>query len=416
MRVAITGNIGSGKSTLTKLLSKILKEYRLISVDEIVGSLYDEEIFCQTLTTRFGTCDKKQVSDIVFANAEQRKWLEQECIKRVRSIMNWQIGQHTNVLVEFPLLFENSAQINYQHVITAYCDDAVQIERVKSRNGFSEEKIRSIMGAQLSTDLKKLLANDAVDTNCTMDELQEKAQELATKIRVQDLRNRFINLFGVDYSSIDNIWKALEQAYQEPHRFYHVLAHLAYMFHLYDTVKNKLKYPKIVALAIWFHDFVYRTDEEYANNEMASVKAMFDLLQKHLGPNISAMMENDLPMLAVAGEFILSTKGHEVKSPYLLANEDLLHDCEVFLDLDLSVLVGDAYTLKWFEQGIRKEFVQYDNKAYGAGRADALSAFAKRPKVMLSEYFTDKNDLAKQNLIGMIKRADMLATWGINAN
>lgn len=397
MKVAVTGNIGSGKSTFAAMLKEALPEFGMISVDQIVADLYSDDMFCRELVAKFGTFNKKEVSDLVFINPEDRKWLEEMAGKRVdmrmNSLMNY---NYTNCIVEFPLLFEYSRQLDYDKIITVYCDEETQIKRVRERNHFDDTKIKSIIGVQLSTEMKKLLAHHTIDSNCTLEYLRKQASAMARQLRSETLRDRFLR--DTQQTGYQLIWKEIEKAYTESHRGYHVLAHLGHMFALYDTIRHKLKHPEIVALAIWFHDFVYNTDEAYGENEQASVRAMVELFYKHLGRSVSSMKERDLPVLACAGEFILATKGHKITSPYILSRPDLKRDCEVFLDLDLSVTFGDADTIKWFEDGVRKEFKQYPIQDYAIGRAKALGAFAERDQILLSDLFADKEAEARANL------------------
>jgi len=401
MRVGITGNIGCGKSTFTKILAGILTEFRHVDVDKLVDELYLNPTFCTALKARFNTSERKEVSDIVFADPHARKWLEEQSSQYMSSMMA-RTTVHGKVLVEFPLLYEMDAQHGYDQVVTVYCDEALQMQRVRARDNISEAKIKSIVGAQMSTKLKTILADHTIDTGTEMSDLEGKAYALAAKLRVGMLRERFISKFATDDNSCYRIWDAVIAAYTEPHRKYHTLEHLAYLFYQFDKIRHLLKYPEIVEQAIWFHDFVYQTEviSEYKENEANSVKAMFDLYTKNharLG-----YRPIDVPFLAVAGEFILATKGHAITSPYLLANPALKHDCEIFLDLDLSVLFSDAHTLKAFDAGVREEFSSYGIEEFAKGRVAALQAFLDRPQVLYSTVFAEQEPQARCSLERLI--------------
>jgi dephospho-CoA kinase len=402
MKVAITGNIGSGKSTYTKFLAKALPEYKHVDVDELVSRLYSDKAFCDALQSHFGTADRKQVSDIVFADPTKRLWLEKQAAYVVRSMLHFET-LHANVLVEFPLLFEMAAQGNYEHVITVFCDEKLQMQRVKDRNQFSDEKIKSIMGAQMSTHLKTLLANTKIDSDCTKDELWRMAKAEAAKIRAMDLRERFLTSSLGSKQNYSAIWDAIFSAYTEDGRYYHVLEHLAYMFYQFDQVRHLLKYPAIVEEAIWFHDIVYHANSKGYLNEERSVQRMFELYNEYAHIDLQRMSGN-IPVLATAGEFILSTKGHAITSPYLLANPDLKHDCEIFLDIDLSVLFSDAWTLEQFEHGVRQEYRIYNESEYAHGRVAALQTFLNRPKVLYSQAFADQEPQARCSLERIIAK------------
>jgi dephospho-CoA kinase len=402
MKVAITGNIGSGKSTYTKFLAEALPEYKHVDVDELVSRLYSDTGFCSALVSEFGTADRKQVSDIVFADPTKRKWLENQSTSVVRSMLHFET-RSDNVLVEFPLLFEMAAQGNYEHVITVFCDEKLQMQRVKDRNQFSDEKIKSIMGAQMSTHLKTLLANTKIDSDCTKNELWRMAKAEAAKIRAMDLRERFLTSSLGSNQNYAAIWDAIFSAYTEDGRYYHVLEHLAYMFYQFDQVRHLLKHPVIVEEAIWFHDIVYQANAYGYQNEDKSVKFMFELYNEYAHVDLQRMSGN-IPVLATAVEFILSTKGHAITSPYLLANPDLKHDCEIFLDIDLSVLFSDAWTLEQFELGVRHEYHIYSESEYAHGRVAALQTFLNRPKVLYSQAFADQEPQARCSLERIIAK------------
>lgn len=68
MRIAITGNIGCGKSTVTQMLAARLPGYFVGNIDEAVRSLYADADYQARVLAEFGTADRKAISDILFAD------------------------------------------------------------------------------------------------------------------------------------------------------------------------------------------------------------------------------------------------------------------------------------------------------------------------------------------------------------
>jgi len=167
MKIVITGNIGCGKSTATRVIHRMLPDYYLFDFDHVVASLYSDEIVRMQLINAFGTADKGQISDIVHA--------DQKAMLKLRSITDaailtaiYSANKRVDVIFDIPLYFEfnDLMRLNPDAVICVTADEASQIERVKARSGFSEEKIRSIIAKQLPQDEKVarsdyLLHNDA---------------------------------------------------------------------------------------------------------------------------------------------------------------------------------------------------------------------------------------------------------------
>ena len=63
MKIVVTGTIGSGKSTLCAALATRLPGFSVVSVDDIVRSIYDDADFLTHLSNDFGVVSRKEASD-----------------------------------------------------------------------------------------------------------------------------------------------------------------------------------------------------------------------------------------------------------------------------------------------------------------------------------------------------------------
>ena len=405
MKIAITGNIGSGKSTVVKLLRTYLKNFKFFDIDEIVHDLYEEdETYQAVLLQMFGTVDRKSISDMVFDDPELRSQLE-DATKF--SIQKHIVKMHAQpfIVVEFPLLFEMRCAADYDLVICCYVDDDIQKARVMSRDGITEEKFNKIRSAQLSTELKKALSHVAIDTNCSIGELGKRIEYHIDFINNEYFKERFINLFDKEQKDAANtLLEELLKRYKESHRQPHGIDHIKSMMHLLNELVDQFYYPRLVELAIWFHDIVYDIPaDKYPLNEIKSAQMMFDILNDTF-PGIEKAITDGLPDLAVIAEFILCTKGHQIKSPFILGNAKLLHDCGMFLDIDLSIFSADAATVEKYDYGIRNEFQIYPDEVYYPARVDVLKSFLDRDQIYFSEAFKNKESVARENLARLVEK------------
>ena len=162
LRIGLTGGMGCGKSTVGDLLEK--KGFRRKDADRIVRELLegDQEVI-GAIKSRYGEnvfvtgsqLDRVKLAQIVFADEQELKWLEQLLHPRVRS--NWEQAvkrePEKNWVVEIPLLFENRLETCFDSVIAVFVDEAEQWRRLL-RKGFSRETISARLSRQWSVSLK----------------------------------------------------------------------------------------------------------------------------------------------------------------------------------------------------------------------------------------------------------------------
>lgn len=405
MNIVITGNIGCGKSTIAKILADKLPAYSLHDVDQLVHDLYSNSRFTLELQHAFKTTVRQEISDIVFKDDVKRKQLEKMSEKYLDDGVT-QLMYMQNAIVEFPLYYEMGMRANHsvnRVVIAVICDAETQMTRVKARNGFSDEKIQSIMHKQLSTELKASMADYVIYNE---GDVSDQISKLLKDLMPERVRERALQSFSAykDDDGTNYVWDAINAAYTEPQRHYHTLHHIGAMFDHYDRLVSaeEIKPNRAIELAIWFHDFVYQTGAEYAMNEFDSVKAMVKLLRN---PEFSSVMWFTADDINLAGEYILSTKGHKVKSSYVMGDDERVKANEYFLDIDLTILGTPASICDVFDDNIRLEFSQYPDDQFRAGRVQAMTEFKNRPYVFYTDSFRNQYEaMAQQNLNYIIQK------------
>ena len=155
----------------------------------------------------------------------------------------------------------------------------------------------------------------------------------------------------------------LMQAYAQPGRHYHNLAHIAALLELLDRHGHNVRNRDALELAILFHDAVYvptRSDNEAASATLARQR----LTELGINENLVGEVER----------LILATR--HGASP---ANADSNPDLALLLDLDLSILGADRATYAAYAQAIRREYAIVPDAIYRPGRRRILTEFLARP-------------------------------------
>ena len=159
LKIAITGGIGSGKSTVCSLLKK--KGYSVFSCDDIYGEIVVSDSYIQKIKALFPTAvennqiDKKRLSDIVFSDTEKREQLNsvahplimQELIKRMEN------AEEKISFAEVPLLFEGGFDALFDGILIVNRSEKERILAVYERDGLTEEEIRRRISVQFSCPL-----------------------------------------------------------------------------------------------------------------------------------------------------------------------------------------------------------------------------------------------------------------------
>ena len=160
MLIALTGGIGSGKSTALATLKQ--NGYNTVSCDDITRELYGKRRVLKALREVFPSAisgkirlkaDKKEISRIVFSDEQKYEFLNdflaQEtfkvAMKRAKKLKG-------TVVVEVPLLLENDLAGAFDKVIIIMRDKKARIESVKARSGLTDAETLARINAQVDYD------------------------------------------------------------------------------------------------------------------------------------------------------------------------------------------------------------------------------------------------------------------------
>ncbi len=192
--IAITGGIGSGKSTFCSKLKE--KGFKIHSSDEQVAKIYKnpEKKFVTYLRTiglsksiSKKNIDKKIISKIIFENKQIRKKLELYIFKIVRKkrsdFIKKEKQKKTNLIfIDIPLLFENNLEKQFNKVISIIASKRARLKRLKKTRKMTENQFKNITRSQTSDVIRKKKSDYVIYNNSTLEDYKIKINNLISKL------------------------------------------------------------------------------------------------------------------------------------------------------------------------------------------------------------------------------------------
>ena len=185
--IALTGSIGSGKSTIVGLLKHY--GYESICADSIAHKVLQEcasEIiacFGEEVGDGKGGIIRKNLGNVVFSSEERRKQLEEIIHPRVREQILAQAreleAQKTWYFLDIPLFFEIGGKDAYPvaRTLVVYTTPKKAIERIMKRDNFTFEEAQLRLNAQMSVEEKCRLADDIIGNDGDLRSLQQRVDK-----------------------------------------------------------------------------------------------------------------------------------------------------------------------------------------------------------------------------------------------
>ncbi len=190
MRVALTGGIASGKSTVAQLFAELgvpIVDMDLIAREVIApGSARLAQVFERfgaTVRREDGSLDRRALREIIFRDARARASLESilHPAIRARAAELEAAVRSPYVITVVPLLAESKRAQEYDRVLLVDSEERLQRERLAQRDGSAEATIEAALGAQASRAARQALADDTIFNDGSPDMLRPRVRELHEK-------------------------------------------------------------------------------------------------------------------------------------------------------------------------------------------------------------------------------------------
>lgn len=191
-RVALTGGIASGKTTVANLFAKL--GVPVIDTDVIAREVVEPgqpalaavvEAFGRDVLGDDGRIDRRRMRERIFADPAARQRLEAILHPAIRNEMERQsreAGGAYQVLV-IPLFTEGKRRDHVDRVLLVDVPEEMQIERLAWRDGVTREQAQASLNAQATRAERLAMADDIVRNTGRVDDLREKVAELDSKYR-----------------------------------------------------------------------------------------------------------------------------------------------------------------------------------------------------------------------------------------
>lgn len=187
LRIGLTGGIGSGKSTVSRLLAE--RGAVIIDADQIAREVVEPgtagleavvEAFGERVVAADGSLDRPALAAVVFSDPEARARLDAivHPLVRARAAELAAAAPPGAVVVnDVPLLVETGQAASYDLVVVVETDEEVRIARLVQR-GLAAEDARARIASQATDDQRRAVADVVLDNSGTVDSLAAQADRL----------------------------------------------------------------------------------------------------------------------------------------------------------------------------------------------------------------------------------------------
>ena len=192
--IGITGNSGSGKSTISKLISKNY-EAKIIDADKIAKEMAKNNgEYLQAIRQAFGNdviknneLDRKKLADIVFLNRAEKEKLDGLTFEYVVEEIKKELEANQNldyqyIILDVPLLFESKLDKLCDYTIGVIAPKTEKIKRICKRDNLSEEKALQRLNNQENDEfyIKKC---DFIIENVDNEKTAKRVNEIILKLQ-----------------------------------------------------------------------------------------------------------------------------------------------------------------------------------------------------------------------------------------
>ncbi len=185
--VGLTGGIGSGKSAVSERFQRL--GIKIVDADiasrEVVkrgepalASIADH--FGADVIQADGTLDRAQLRALVFANPDERKWLERLLHPLINTYLERELtnAESPYAMLVSPLLMESGQARLAHRILVVDVPEQVQLERTMARDANDAAQVKAIMAAQSDRTARLARADDVISNDASFDVLNARVAAL----------------------------------------------------------------------------------------------------------------------------------------------------------------------------------------------------------------------------------------------
>jgi dephospho-CoA kinase len=187
LRIALTGGIGSGKTTVTRLFHAL--GILIIDADQIARQLLTASTYCyRQVLTHFGKnildagghINRQRLREIILQDSSAKTWLEDLLHPQILQQMTQQANQATSpyCILDIPLLYETRYRVDCDRVLVIDVMKDTQIKRIEQRDRLEREVIEQILQQQASREQRLGIADDIIHNDGSLTDLSAQVAKL----------------------------------------------------------------------------------------------------------------------------------------------------------------------------------------------------------------------------------------------
>ena len=199
--LGLSGGIGSGKSTVTRMLDELgattIDADAIVHEQQAAGQPMLQEIaaaFGDEVIAEDGTLDREALGAVVFRDEKARLRLNSivhapvigEMMRRAKAAIE---AGDALVVLDIPLLFEgrtagrgSGASMNIDETLCVWVSREIQVERTMARDACDVEEAERRIEAQLPIDEKREMADHVIDNSGTIEETRLQVADLVARL------------------------------------------------------------------------------------------------------------------------------------------------------------------------------------------------------------------------------------------
>jgi len=188
--IGLTGGIASGKSFVSDCFES--HGAPVIDADQLAREVVEPDSeglralashFGDAILNEDGQLKRKALRDIIFANPQEREVLDNTLHPLIRNLSETRIEAARKLAYPYlvyavPLLVETTQQERFDRIVVVDVPEALQIQRLKMRDGSTTWEAQAILDAQATRQERLAIADDVVDNSMSKEDTERQVQKL----------------------------------------------------------------------------------------------------------------------------------------------------------------------------------------------------------------------------------------------
>ena len=180
MLIALTGGIGSGKTTVasiwvtlgaTEIDADVLARKVVQPGSDGLNQVVEE--FGVGILNEDGSLNRTALGNIIFKSPDLRLRLEQITHPLIQRLAKQIIASTRGPIVyTIPLLVETNSPLQFDSIVTVSAPEEIRVQRLVAERGMSEKDARSRISAQVTDQEREAVSEHVIDSNCTLEDLR----------------------------------------------------------------------------------------------------------------------------------------------------------------------------------------------------------------------------------------------------